>query len=131
MKKSKIVFWLIIIAVVGLIVWENMEFFAKTQSFTLNTYLADPYVSPPLPHGVWFLACFVIGFLIAYFSSLMESFKAKKTIKELLAKADSHRDIIAQLRRALEAKEQPAQATVVDTPAAEPEPPIDVESRKD
>lgn len=131
MKKAKIVFWLIIIVVVGLVVWENKKFFLETQSLTLNTYLTDPYVSPPLPHGVWFLACFVIGLLIAYFFSLMESFKAKKTIKELLAKTDSHLDIIAQLRRALEAKEQPAQAAPVEAPAAESEPPIEVEARKD
>lgn len=102
MKKLKLILWLIFIGIFGLIVFQNQEYLLMKQSLLLNTYLSEPYQSPPIPNAIWFISCLVIGFLISYFSNLVERYRSGKIQKELSAKIEAQIDMISKLRTQLE-----------------------------
>jgi lipid-A-disaccharide synthase-like uncharacterized protein len=118
MKKVKIVLWIILLGITGLVVYQNKVFFSEKHSFMINFFVSDIYHSPELPNAVWFLACFSLGLLLAYFFSLMERFRSNRTIKDLKAKSESLLDMISQLRKELESRKSP----VATAPAIEVEP---------
>jgi uncharacterized integral membrane protein len=103
MKKFKIVLWVIIVAFILTVFFENKDFFLKTQGIDLNLYFKN-YQSPALPHIVWFLITLIIGLLVSYFFGLTERFKLKKTIKSLKTKIDTQMDMITQIRSELESR---------------------------
>jgi len=102
MKKAKIVFWVIVLAFAAVIVYQNKIFFMAKQSLKLQLPLLEGYHTPELPHAVIFLVFFLAGFLIAYFFSLYERFKSKKTIKNLKAATASQLEELAALKSQLE-----------------------------
>jgi ABC-type transport system involved in multi-copper enzyme maturation permease subunit len=115
MKKLKLILWLIFIGIIGLIVYQNQDYLLAKQSMLFNSYLSEPYQSPPMPNAVWFLSCLVIGFLISYFSNLVDRFKSSKIQKELTAKIDSQIDMISKLRSQLESQGMNSSAAPSET----------------
>jgi uncharacterized integral membrane protein len=104
MKKVKIILWVIVVAFVVLLFFQNQEFFLEKKGINLNlSYVAGNY-TPELPLAVWFLIVLIIGLLVAYFFGLAARFKLKKTIKELKAKIDTQIEMISQIRSELEAR---------------------------
>lgn len=99
MKKFKIVLWVIFIALVFLVYYQNRAFFNTMQSFTVNFKVAGPYQSRELPIAVWFLGTLCLGFLIAYFFALIEKFKTNRLVKGLKAKMENQEKEIAQLKQ--------------------------------
>jgi len=88
MNKAKTIFWLIILGLIMLVFFQNQEFFMAKQDLRINLVFAK-YQSPEVPNAVLFLALFLVGLLISYFSGLAERFKLKKTIKNLNTKIAS------------------------------------------
>jgi hypothetical protein len=72
------------------------------QSLSFKLPFLKVYHTPELPHAVIFLVFFLTGFLIAYFFSLYERFKSKKTIKNLNTAAASQLEELATLKSELE-----------------------------
>ena len=103
MKKAKMAIWLLILGFFGLIVYQNLELFLEEQSIGLNLMFVDAYRADAVPNAIFFLAFFLIGLLIAYFSSLAERFRSKKMIKVLNTKIDAHIQDIALLKNELDA----------------------------
>jgi uncharacterized membrane protein len=100
MKKVKIVLWIILIGIIAVIVYSNKNYFFDTkQSIQILVPFKEPYTFKEMPNAVYFLIFFVIGFFIAYFFSLAERFKSKKTIKNLNAAATSQLDEISTLKK--------------------------------
>ena len=103
MKKIKIAFWGIILVLVAVFGYQNWEFFKAKQSLIFKVpFLQQAWHTPELPYAVLFLIFFLTGFLIAYFTSLYERFKTKKTIKNLNAAATSQLEELATLKQELE-----------------------------
>lgn len=98
MKKVKIGFWLIIIAFLLLVGFQNTAFFLQKHSFDLNIWVTAPYETPEIYNAVLFGVCFVAGFVIAYLSGLFERFKANKTIKQLTNTLNDQKIQTDQLR---------------------------------
>lgn len=124
MKKLKIVPWVIIVAFIGLVFFQNKAFFTQKQELTLNLYFTDAHQS--LHVIVWFLISLVVGFLVAYFFGLTERFKLKKVIKGLKAKIDTQMEMITQIRSELESRtgfpQEETPAAPDDTVETAPEP---------
>jgi uncharacterized integral membrane protein len=132
MKKFKLVLWIIIIAFMLLVFFQNKAFFISKQSLVLDLYVAKDFRSPEIFHAVWFLAAFVIGLLIAYFFALLEKFRTNKFIKGLKAKMDAQDQMIAQMKQEFGPRSNfpsdeviDAEAVDVSTPASEKTPAID------
>lgn len=125
MKKVKIIVWIIVVVLVGLLFFQNQDFFLNKQGIKLNIYV-DAYQSPPLPLVVWFVIVLLIGLLASYFFGLPERFRLKKTIKGLNAKIDAQVEMISQIRSELESRtalpDEKTPAAPVDIVKAVPEP---------
>ncbi len=112
MKKAKIVFWVIVLIFAGIFFYSNKDFFMAGQILTLNLYFKE-FKTPELPMAVLFLVFFLVGFLIAYFSSLYERFKTKKSVKNLEDTTTFQSEEISTLKKELESL-RPASAATGD-----------------
>ena len=99
MKKVKYVFWLVVLALVALVVYQNSEFFIVKRSLGIDLYFFS-YESPKLPTGVYYLAVFLIGMLVSYVFTLAQKFRDRKTIRQLNEKVASGEKQLAAFRSA-------------------------------
>ncbi|MFP3999150.1 MAG: lipopolysaccharide assembly protein LapA domain-containing protein [Desulfobacterales bacterium] len=105
MKKLKYLLWLVIIGLVALGVYQNRGFFIDGKSLGIDIYFFS-YDSPELPAGLYYLAVFLIGFLISYFSGLPRKFRSRKTIKQLNEKIAADEKKISRLEAEIAAGSQ-------------------------
>ena len=82
MKNLKIAFWIILFAFIGLILFQNREFYMSQHSLGIDLMFFN-YQTPEVPNAVLFLAFFFAGLLISYFFSLLERFNSRKANKNL------------------------------------------------
>jgi len=82
MKNLKIAFWVILFAFIGLILYQNREFYMSQHSLGIDLMFFN-YRTPEVPNAVLFLGFFFAGLLISYFFSLLERFNSRKTNKNL------------------------------------------------
>jgi uncharacterized integral membrane protein len=116
MKKVKIVLWIILLGFLAIIFYSNQDYFLAKQSIQIKIPHIATKSFKEMPNVVYFLVFFVIGFLVAYFFSLSERFKSKKTIKNLNTAATSQLQEISTLKKELDA----LKVSVVDTKTSEP-----------
>ena len=102
MKNVKIGLWVILLLLVGIFFYQNKDFFMEGQSLYYGLPFFKVHHTPELPIAILFLFTFLIGLLGAYFCSLSNRFKSKKTIKNLHAAATSQLEEISGLRKEVE-----------------------------
>ena len=131
MKKLKYVFWLILIAFLALLVFQNLAFFSEKNSLHIDLGLYQK-TTPPWTNGAiiaGFVGLGVFIMLIFYFSSRFGIYKANKTIKELRNTLDSRTKDLSDLKSQLASlksglhpsEETPAGSEVAPEPAASQE----------
>jgi len=96
MKNLKLIFFLVILVLFAVIGYQNRDFLLTTQHITLNFYFYS-YRSPEMPTGLFFVAAFLSGTLVALFFNLMTQFKKNTTIKNLENDGKSQVEKIQQL----------------------------------
>ena len=99
MKKAKIAFWLILIGFMGLLAYQNWDFFMSEHRLRLNLFVTDEFSTPELQNAILFLIFFLAGLLISYFIKLFERFKSKKTIKALNAALETNQKLLDELKK--------------------------------
>jgi len=102
MKKAKWIFWLLVIGFIGLVVYQNQGYFLDKQQLGIDVYF-QKYQTPVFANGLFILAAFLIGLLLAYIYSLSERFKSGKTIRSLNDAIQGHLEQIALLKREVDA----------------------------
>ena len=102
MKKVKIVLWIILLGFIAIIFFSNKDYFLAKKAIQINLFFKEPFQIQELPNAIYFLVFFLAGFLIAYFISLSERFKSKKTIKNLNAAATSQLEEISVLKKEID-----------------------------
>ena len=122
MKKFKVVLVLLILAVVSLVIYQNWAYFATPTHLNVNYYMGEYPAPVQFTNGMLALASFLIGFLIAYFLSLANRFKSRKTIRSMKEAVDSSGAQVAALRSEIESIKGTA---VVSPPPPEPAGPAD------
>ena len=100
MKKVKGAFWLIIVGFIGLIFFQNQDFFLSKQSIGLELFFS--YKTPELHIAVFFLICFLAGFFLACYFSFSEYFRSKRAIKDLNIAIESQLEEMSALKNAVE-----------------------------
>lgn len=122
MKKIKLIIWLLIIVVIGVVIYQNKAFFMAKEVFHLNA-IAASYVSPAVPIAVVFVGFFVVGLIVAFLFSIPGRLKANKTIRALNATINSQKADLAALKSEVDALKQTVPAEPAQPmPASEPEP---------
>ncbi len=104
MQKIKYLFWLVIVAVLAIFIYQNNEYFMAEHSIGIDLYFFAGK-SGELPNIVYFLAVFVIGFLISLLLSFSHGYKKRKTIKELNEKINADKQRIDEMESRLAAVE--------------------------
>lgn len=102
MKRFKYGLWAIFIALLGLLVYQNKDFFLAKYRLGLNLGFYQNETAE-LHNLVIIAAFFFLGMLIAYASSLFERHRAKKTIKTLQSTIDASSGTIAALKKEVDA----------------------------
>jgi len=102
MKKMKIALWIIFLGFIAIIFFSNKDYFLTKQGLQIKLFVTEPYHIQELPNAIYFLVFFLTGFLISYFISLSERFKANKKIKNLNAAATSQLEEISVLKKELD-----------------------------
>ncbi|MBF0100950.1 MAG: hypothetical protein HQK77_08590 [Desulfobacterales bacterium] len=102
MKKIKIVIVLIVFGFIGVIIYQNQNYFFATHALKMNL-LVGRYETIEIHNVIFFAGCFVFGFFLAYFFTLRVRFRAKKKIEDLYCTIDSHLETISNLKGQLEA----------------------------
>ncbi len=108
MKKVKIGFWILVIAFLLLLGFQNKAFFIQKNAFALNLYVTDTYMTKEIYNGVTFAVCFMAGLVLAYLSGLLERFRSNKTIKQLNADIERQRQEMESLQTELNAHKSAA-----------------------
>ena len=98
MKKAKIAFWLILIGFLGLLGYQNYDFFMSQHGLRINLLFVQ-YDTPQLQNAILFLIFFFTGFLISYFITLFERFKSKNMIKTLNTALDMNQKRLDELKK--------------------------------
>jgi hypothetical protein len=84
MNKAKLIIWLLVLGLMGLVVYQNEGHFLNAQaSLRLNLGVIPEYHSPMLPMVFFYLVFFLYGLIVAYFFGLPERFRSRKAIKGL------------------------------------------------
>lgn len=102
MKKFKYAFWIILLGLFGLIVYQNREVFLGSESLGINLLFAE-YKTPGLPIVLFFAIVFLLGWLVAFVTGAFERFRAGKTIKKLQETIQTQQGAIADMKKDIEA----------------------------
>jgi len=102
MKNFKIGFWAVIFGLIGIVIFQNQDFFMVKQSFTIDL-IFKKYETPELLRAILFAAIFLTGFIISYIFTLIDRLKFRKAVKSLGAEIDSQNKNITSLINELEA----------------------------
>ncbi len=119
MKKVKIAFWIVVFGFIGLVIFQNKEFFMAESRLMIDLGFFY-YETPFLANAIFFVAFFLVGVLISYFLSLFKHFKDAKTIKTFKAKETSLVETVSSLEKQLTNQTAPAEPAAVAS--AEPSP---------
>ncbi len=111
MSKFKIFIWILILAFIGVVLYQNKALFFANQTLGFDLHIVK-YETPQLPVAIFFLATLVIGFMISYLFGLSDKFKTKKSVKSLNSTLDAKREEVTSLKREMELlKNRPAEAS--------------------
>lgn len=113
MKKVKLAIWVVIIAFVAILIYQNQDFFLSVQSLRLNLLFAQ-YQSPEIKVVFLSFVLFVAGLLLGAYFILVYHLKIKKKVKALNAQVNSQGDQITTLENELK------QFRPAPTPAPDP-----------
>jgi hypothetical protein len=119
MKKIKLILWLLIIAALGFVVYQNREFFLAKQTLAVNIF-GTVYAAPELPVALIFIGFFFVGWFIAYLFGLGDRFADGKTIKSLQQTIYSQRGAIDAVKKDIESLKPQSAPAESDAAATQP-----------
>ena len=101
MRKIKIGFWAVIFGLMGIVIFQNQDFFMAKQSLRIDLVFRN-YETPELHRGILFAGIFLTGFVISYIFTLIDRLRFRKVVKSLGAEIDSQNENITLLTNELE-----------------------------
>lgn len=128
MKNAKIAFWVILFAFIGLILFQNRDFYMSQHSLGIDLMFFN-YRTPEVPNAILFLGFFFVGLIISYFFSLLERFNSRKTIKNLSDSLRASEKILEALKAendALKGLKEDVPAPLEDNPKEDEQKDADV-----
>lgn len=101
MKKVKIIFGLLVLGLVALFVYQNLGFLLQRQDIGIDIGFVEYHIQQPL--AIYLLVFFLAGLLTAFFFSLAEKFKSRKTIRNLTVEMEAEKKRVQELEAKLTA----------------------------
>jgi|SaaInl8_200m_RNA_FD_contig_31_98065_length_1719_multi_9_in_0_out_0_2 hypothetical protein len=129
MKKVKYAVWLIILASLGVLIYQNQAYFLAEESLKVDM-IKWKYTLPAIPNVAYWGICLLVGLLLAGFKGLLVSFRLKREIKEktaFISKLEKENDELSKelapfqgdpyIRKGLEEIIKSAKAAEAEKPA--------------
>ena len=101
MIKFKIGFWAVIFGLMGIVIFQNQDFFMVKQSLSMDLIFTS-YETPELYRAILFAGIFFTGFIISYIFTLIDRLRFRKVVKSLGSEIDSQNKNITSLINELE-----------------------------
>jgi hypothetical protein len=103
MKKIKYFLLLIILILLGILIYQNLDYFmtAKALKFDLKVFSWN-WTIPEIQNIAFFALCFFIGLILTGFKWLMATFKFKKELKGQSATIESLKKQLQSLKEDLD-----------------------------
>jgi len=101
MRNFKIGFWAVIFGLMGIVIFQNQDFFMAKQSLSVD-FIFTKYETPELFRAILFAGVFLAGFIISYIFTLIDRLSFRKVVKSLGAEIDSQNENITLLINELE-----------------------------
>lgn len=103
MKTIKYLLWLIILALLGILIYQNLDYFMTSVSLKLDLKVASwNWTIPELQNIAYFGICFLLGLLLVGFKGLFTKLGLKKEIKNKNATIASLQKQVNDLKTDLE-----------------------------
>lgn len=80
--KIRLTIWILVIAVIGILIYQNREFYLGEQILSLNLLVAR-WDTPPIAHATQVLLAFLAGMLLSSISLYHERIKMRRQLKKL------------------------------------------------
>lgn len=107
MKKIKYFLLLIILIVLGILIYQNSDYFMAGTALKFDLKIASwNWTIPQLQNIAFFAICFFLGFILAGFKWMMLSFKFKNAFKTKDATIASLKEQLSTLKAELEVAKQ-------------------------
>ncbi|MDL1964279.1 MAG: hypothetical protein LWW98_08120 [Deltaproteobacteria bacterium] len=101
MRNFKIGFWAVIFGLIGIVIFQNQDFFMVKQILSID-FIFTKYETPELFRAVLFIAIFFTGFIISYIFTLFDRLRFRKVVTSLGTTIDSQNKNISSLINELE-----------------------------
>lgn len=101
MRNFKIGFWAVIFGLIGIVIFQNQDFFMVKQSLSID-FIFTKYSTPELLRAILFVVIFFTGFIISYIFTLIDRLRFRKVVTSLGTTIDSQNKNITSLINELE-----------------------------
>ena len=101
MKKIKFLLFFLVLAMAGVVVYQNWPYFSAKTLFGIDLKF-NAYKSPEIANGLLLLGFFTTGFIISYINSLLYKFRTSKIVRELNSTIDSQQEKLSSFRGEIE-----------------------------
>ncbi|WP_299978873.1 LapA family protein [Desulfobacula sp.] len=103
MKKIKYLLWLIILGLLGILIYQNLDYFMTTRALKFDLKIASwNWTIPELQNIAYFGICFLLGLILAGLKGFVVKLRLKKEIKTKDAAAASLKEQVNTLKTELE-----------------------------
>ncbi len=103
MKTIKVLFWLIILGLLGTLIYQNSDYFMAKVALDLDLKVSNwNWTIPELQNVAYFGICFLLGLFLSGAKGLLTKFRLKKEIKAQNTTIDSLREEVNTLKTELE-----------------------------
>ena len=125
MKTIKYIVWLIILGLLGILIYQNFDYFMTTVALKFDLKVASwNWTMPELQNIAFFGICFLLGLILAGVKGVVVKFRLNKEIKAKDATIASLKEQVNALKTELEVfqhdpyiKKEPEEKTAVELPA--------------
>ena len=124
MKKIKYLLWLIILGLLGILIYQNLDYFMTTRALKFDLKIASwNWTMPELQNIAYFGICFLLGLILVGIKGFVVKLRLKKEIKTKDAAIASFKEQVNTLKTELEVfqhdpyiKKELEEKTIVDLP---------------
>jgi len=103
MKTIKFLFWLIILGFIGIIIYQNLDYFMAKTALKIDLKISSwNWTIPELQNIAYLGICFLLGLFLAGIRGFVIKFSLKKDIKKKDAAIVSFKEKLAELKSELD-----------------------------
>ncbi len=103
MKTIKVLFWLIILGLLGTLIYQNLDYFMTKVALDLDLKISNwSWTIPELQNIAYFGICFLLGIFLSGVKGMITKYRLKKELKVQNATIDTLKEEVNTLKTELE-----------------------------